>query len=653
MKPPKIEKRAVYITKEPVLGAVISSYFNEPNTYFSIFYFPELSVSYKDDISFDDDGFISNMIGDEVRIFINNAIARLKPNYVILAGLDEKQKSFFYFLPERTKIEIDSYREVEEKLKFLNKSFNGELQCDKTNLFDNLVKAKNTNKKLRYNENGRGEVWEEKDDSKSNIVVIEDKDDIFSVIAINYAFSVGAKVFLTRPTNKEKVHEIQKKIYKWKKEKNENDYKDIEKEVNDRIGEIDFSRYKYATFFTEGLPYGLILKNVIPMSYVWREHREDFFIFNSIFFETFTPFGSAVVFSPEEFSDEETKRVIEILKDNKFFVKELVNTNATVNNFSNYTEHYPYDILHICSHGGETDGYYLIEKFKDREGLEHTVEYEEIVGFAPVSGKELIAVHRKAIFRKFDGYQWMGPELKAQNIPKYVFEDMRKNLFDGRMGKEALRTRVNSPIINSCHIKCYDSIHQGEFRVLASHNSPVIFNNTCVSWYEIASFFIYGGCRGYIGTLWNIKNYTAKNAAIKFYENFLNETVLQSFFKMLKQIEYLEDSDIYIYWGLPFTKIRPLQKFGKEKMLEELLSSSFRWFSKIKSTKSPEVKKNSIAVLKFVAEEVMNYFGEDDIKALEQKWIKEYPEIIKEYEKEQKTKKEKDFLERGVMDLPN
>ena len=67
----------------------------------------------------------------------------------------------------------------------------------------------------------------------------------------------------------------------------------------------------------------------------------------------------------------------------------------------------------------------------------HKVEYEEIVGFAPVPGKDLIAVHRKAIFRKFDGFQWSSQELKSQNIPNYVFEDMRKSLFSGDMGKQA------------------------------------------------------------------------------------------------------------------------------------------------------------------------------------------------------------------------
>jgi len=47
----------------------------------------------------------------------------------------------------------------------------------------------------------------------------------------------------------------------------------------------------------------------------------------------------------------------------------------------------------------------------------------------------------------------------------------------------------------------------------------------------------------------------------------------------------------------------------------------------------------------------MNNFGKDDVKSLEEKYLKEYPELFKKYKRDQKTDKDGDFLERGVMDL--
>ena len=78
----------------------------------------------------------------------------------------------------------------------------------------------------------------------------------------------------------------------------------------------------------------------------------------------------------------------------------------------------------------------------------------------------------------------------------------------------------------SCAIACADTIHQGQFHALASYSSPIVFNNTCWSWSEVAAFFIACGARAYIGTLWEIENDAAVTAARTFYENLFSGTVL-------------------------------------------------------------------------------------------------------------------------------
>lgn len=647
MKSPELENKAVCITNDLRLGALISSYFNEPNKYFSIFRFPEVNVFHADEHNFEEDGYMLRIIGREAGVLINNAIARLRPDYIILAGLDEMQKSFLKSFRWKNVIDIGLKDDLEEKLKFLGKKFEGEVKCNEDNILDCLIEAKRTNRRLIFDENAEVRSVTHSD-NKKGVVVIENKNDISSVIAVNYAFAINAEIFLVEEFNKERVYDIQRNIYKWREDGDYEAYKKVEEEINKRVKGINFSKFEYATFFTEGLPYSLILKNSIPMSYVNRSLREDLFIFNNIFYEGSDSFDSAIVFSPEEFGDEETQILITKLKSEKFFVKELIGNNATVDNFDKYVGHYPYDILHICSHGGETDGYYVIEEFEDRKGKKHQVEYEEIVGFSRLPGKNLVREHRKAIFRKFDGFKWISPELKRQDIPSYVFEDMRKTLFTEEMGKNAVRRKASHPIFTSCHVKCFDSIHQGEFLVLASQNSPIIFNNTCSSWYEISKNFIAGGCRGYIGTLWKIKNSIAKDAANKFYGNFLERNVLDSFFEMCKQIKTTLDSDIYIYWGLPFSTIKKPKKLGRGKVLGELLRTFFSWVRHIGLTKSREDKRNSIEILRFIKREVKTYFGKKDLQNLEKQLIEKYSELSKEATSD----REKEFLERGSIDLP-
>ena len=453
---PEIETRAICISNNPELSAVISAYFNKPKSYFAIFKFPEVKP-FREDADSKTDEYVSNIMGNQAATLINNAIARLKPAKIILAGLTDAQKTFCRFIPADRKIDIHNREEIDSKLTLLGTEFDGALMCRKRDVARALLEAKRRKKRLVIGDSTSDFSSELDSEPLDGVVVIEYEKDISSVIAINYAFSIDARAVLVESIDKSKIYDVQKNIRAWKERGAATNWAELERLITERIGDIDFTRFKFATFFTEGLPYSLYLKNVLPISYVRRSLKEDLFIFNSIIYEHLDSFEAAVVFSPEEFEEEETEEVIKALESGGFLVKSLVNADATVRNFGYYAEHYPYDLLHICSHGGETDGYHVTEHFKDRDSNEHTVEYDEVVGFAPSPGSKMVHVVRKAIFRSFDGYAWMSPELKAQNIPQYVFEDMRKALFDGSLGRNTvIRSRVEEPIASSCHIKCYD-----------------------------------------------------------------------------------------------------------------------------------------------------------------------------------------------------
>ena len=564
---PLMEKRAICITNDPVLGAVISAYFNKPGTYFAIFKFPDVKP-FKDGADSTTDDYVSNIMGNHAAISINNAAARLKPTKIILAGLTKAQKTFCGFVPHLRRIDIDHLEEVESKLAFLRTEFDGTLMCQKSHVTAALLEAKQRHKKVVVNDTVSEAPYTFHLDDTSGVVVIEDAADISSVIAINYSLSIGASTVLISPIDKSLLNDVETKVRNWKERQSSKDQVDVEMLIKNQIGDIDFSRFEFATFFTEGIPYSLYLKNKLPVSYVRRSLKEDSFIFNNIIYEHLDSFEAAVVFSPEEFEEEETEEVIRQLSSSSFMVKALVGKRATVKAFGDYAEHYPYDVLHICSHGGETDGYRVSENFTDRDGNEHTVEYDEIVGFAPSPSIKKVQVIRKCIFRRFDGCGWRSPELNAKNLPQYVFEDMRKALFDGSIGKNASnRTRISAPIPTSCHIKCYDSIHQGMFWTLASHSSPLIFNNTCSSWNEISLFFISIGCRGYIGTLWSIDNSTAKQSGEHFYSSLFTGTILDAVFSMATAIRESRDGDIYAYWGLTFRPLGSLQEMERQKYL--------------------------------------------------------------------------------------
>jgi hypothetical protein len=158
--------------------------------------------------------------------------------------------------------------------------------------------------------------------------------------------------------------------------------------------------------------------------------------------------------------------------------------------------------MHICSHGGETDGYFVKQEFEDRDARLHTIEYFEVVSFSPGGGydPDKVRVERKMIFATLDGMPWIQRPLSI--YPRYVGDDMMQAL---RNNDESVkRIHVSVPIALSCHIKCYQSFHQGTFDHLAGYAHPIIFNNSCSSSHELGAGFLAEGARCYIGTLWKV-----------------------------------------------------------------------------------------------------------------------------------------------------
>src|SRR5690606_3848043 len=52
-------------------------------------------------------------------------------------------------------------------------------------------------------------------------------------------------------------------------------------------------------------------------------------------------------------------------------------------------------------------------------------------------------------------------------------------------------------------------------RVLAANGTPIVINNACWSWHDLAERFIMAGARAYIGTLYPVNDLEAESVAVK------------------------------------------------------------------------------------------------------------------------------------------
>ena len=109
---PQIETRCVCIAThgQAALAALVSSHLSESGVYFPVFEFPSVDVPYSPSSDFGKDGYLARIMGDRAAHEINNSLARLQPDSILLVGMTENQKSYLHpLLPTEKLVELNSF----------------------------------------------------------------------------------------------------------------------------------------------------------------------------------------------------------------------------------------------------------------------------------------------------------------------------------------------------------------------------------------------------------------------------------------------------------------------------------------------------------------------------------------------------------------
>lgn len=609
-KVPIITNRIVCICdrNRPELAAVISSYLATPDEYIPLFEFPWVAGECRKpgEISFEN--LLSFHRANEVSTFINNIVLKIRGcELLILAGLTTEQKTYLFFLNNYNVVEIDSISEIDFYL-FAYFPEREKIICREDQILEGLRLALISNKLLEIRNDA--EPIELKENGNAGLIVLERESTVSGIVGVNYSYSINAELRIVPALIEDDELIIANELSEWRKGSTDA-YSEIEKRVLERVGHIEFGEYEFVTFFTWGLPYSIILKNPIPATYISLKLNPAIFIINSLIYEAIRKFGGAIVFSPEFFRNEECKVVSNTLSKNGFYVRQLYNKEATVRNLDFHLKEFPYDALHICSHGGEVKGTTITEDFTDRDGVRHTVEYDSVLTISPSIERELFEVQHKWFYKTFDGLKWKSKELKDK-YPPYVFADMFKEL---QRSKAANKKTVakNVTVSNSCAIKASDGLHQGMFQTIASHSSPVVFNNTCWSWGIIAENFLAGGARAYIGTVWDVTNAAAVNFAEEFYKYALSEPIMISVYNALKSISGTASADVYILWGLHFSSVAAPESYdsSRARIFRQLLGSFYLWQDNLEKTADEEITRSIKHLQQWIMNEIRaNFFSE-------------------------------------------
>jgi hypothetical protein len=599
--------------RTPILAAVVSSYLFRPDFYLPLFVFPEVTAPKSDGDSANQRVYLSNMMGSDTAVFVHNAWARMQNcEYVLLAGLDSNQKSYIPILPGTKSLVIDRPEQVSQVLSPLMLPEKRELRCTSFSFLHGLFLAQKQGKQLVIDE--QAETLPRLERGGVGFVVVENVDYPASVVAVNYASSIGADLLIVAALTEDEQEQITQAIQAWEDYADPAQLEFVKDLAVRRIGISSPAPSSFVTFFTEGLPYSLAIDNAVPCTHVHLRLRPDLFVLNAIQSERLPKPHSAVLFSPSYFPDEETDWLRQFLSQNRYYVRALVGGDATVAALDYSVQHFPYTLFHLSSHGGEVPGWEVTETFVDRAGDAHRIEYDRVDGYDPIPDERgMFRVVTKKLPLKLDGLRWKSKELEARNLPDYVYDDLWVFLFPkGRSEiNPNIQRKPKQRIPNSCAIRCSDQIHQGQFTGLAAHHSPVIFNNICFSWSEVAKFFLFNGARAYIGTLWSIDNNAAVLGAKAFYTEAFKDTILGAFYHAVNAIRETHSRNVYVYWGLHFTTLtRGISvERSRRDVIKELLQSVEEWRRHIALSHSEENTRNSKFAVQRILDDLRNNFG--------------------------------------------
>ena len=593
---PKIHK-AVCITDNIRIAAEISSLFRKRGYYFTVLDSPRMERA-----------DASNEI-----IRRNNVCARIRPDHIYLVDLQESAIIGFSKLIRKPPLEIiNNIDEIKTKIVNSKTKKRKILEWGSQNISVGLVKAKMLGMQLKINlENSPSEYYIKGENNK--LVVYEDRMDITAIIAANYAFSIGSS-FLQIPSIDEKIiKDIQETFYTIY------DNNEIES-VSVRLGKLRLSirtllpnyhyqTYSSITFITDGMPWGFSFPE-IPTTHIISYPDMGNTIANAITSSQKWSEGIrvALLVDPGDAKISELSEVSEILTNQGTIVKKLFGKNATVYEVANSIKLIPFDILFISTHAGEIPGRRLTYKYTDSEHHERVLVVDNAVSFGFQPGSNMVNVLEYERFVSLDGISWDDKEKK-------------KNLYIGRaiIDYSALKQKnakqlilVNSEDINRVYgamaLRMYDGdLITGILHSIAEASTPIIINNSCSSWKEMARSFTFGGAISYIGTLFPITDIEAKQFISSLFSKKNSGKQLAFSIWQAQKLTYETGRNPYIMFGPDFLSISPPKVKTDDYLLEQLIDGKKRWQQKLREHDDEGVKKNSAGHVEFIEKELNGF----------------------------------------------
>jgi len=433
----------------------------------------------------------------------------------------------------------------------------------------------------------------------SHLVVFEDGDDLSSVIAANYAFSIDAGLAIIPKVPDEDAESLIESFFTL--------YSDAGEPISEKIDslrlkiralarDLSLERVQCITFITAKIPWGFAFPE-IPTTHFFLYPDMGLLIANGIIAEqpNYPGIRSSLLIEPGEYSGSETEIIVKRLRNRKSEVILLTQERAKVYVVDHMINFFPFDFLFIAAHAAEVSGDRLTYQFKDSEGKDRTLVVDRALGFGKKPGEDLIHVRELLSFVSLDGIPWENKE--ELSVGNSIIDFMS---FKKEATFQPINTKPIPRVRNSMALKMHDHNYLPILQNIADSNIPIIFNNACCSWLDLAGRFIFAGSRVYIGTVFDVIGMEAREIAKSLFERHINRPLVFALWRAQNDVYPDLKRRPYIMCGPHFSKMRMPKTNAKNYILKKLPIIIQNWLDVAKNSDREGERKSSHEAAKFL-----------------------------------------------------
>jgi len=537
----------------------------------------------------------------------NNALARIKASDVILSGLsDDQVKAMSDKLPNGI-VHLHGHADVESLAS--EAVLNNEcLKWGRENIGVGLLKALYEGRLIDFDENGPTTATI--GGKSKHHVVCEAGNNISEIIAANYAYSLGASLTIIPKVNAEQTEQILEQLYL---SENGEQRLSLQTDLFNLCGSIEFPHGASLTFFTKKLPFGIGFPSH-PSTHIFNYPDCGVSVMNGFAAEQTGSRGVnvTVLVDPEKTPAPEIDAAAKVLPKKGVFVREYRGKGAEVSSISDMVDHFPYDLLLFATHCGDADGWRWTYEFTDSEGLDRRLIVDIAIGIGRTDDNDLLRVMQFSYFHSLDGVDWNDPVAKADLYVGNAIKDYAERSSRGDF--EPIHKEPLDRVKLSAAMAMFDHNFVPMPVSLSGNGTPIIINNACVSWHELAARFTFGNARAYIGTLFPVLPFEAESVVNIILDKHWGKLLPEALW--LAQVETYGKSDKrrpYVMTGVYIQKLRSTREDVPQHIMQRLSENGRHYAQRVELSKDEEKKD---------AQHVHRYYR-NEADAFYNKWLKD------------------------------